>query len=543
MYHCKGCGSPVVFDIRTQRLHCAACDGSMSVEEAERLEPAMAGNGMQGYSYTCPNCGGSLFSTESTAASFCSFCGSSVMLEERLTKQNKPDRIIPFRVTKEQCIENYREYIKGMFCVDKKMLTDAVAESFRGIYIPYCNYRTRTQAALSGSGSVTRGNKSYIYDVAGNVDTTVDWALRDLSTALPDDHCARINEFSRNNTKHFLPGYLAGFYADTPDVHPDVYRSEVIGEAAGKAADTFIDAAMTKKGLTPSDRKKIERQAEACTEITDEESVLLPVWFMSVRYRGRVCYAMVNGVTGRVTSDLPVDRLRFLRCAAIAAAALFVALNFLLNVTLKPRVTVVAGACVLAVISILVRAQTKKMVTREGESERLRAETLRLQNRDRDPGAAGAMPESEDSAGAGKKKEKKKSGCLRVLTIVLLIMIGFPLFLCGVIMIEEGLDRLGFAGASASWFLPVTATVITLIFGLVTNKRFMPGALAAFLLSAAGSVLIILNPPQDILYYAAGALMLLAGVWCELDMISAYNHQCSSPMPVFDTHQGGDDRA
>lgn len=543
MYHCKGCGSPVVFDIKTQRLLCPACDSSMGVDEAEQLEPAMAENGMQGYSYTCPNCGGTLFSTESTAASFCSFCGASVMLEEKLTKQNRPDRIIPFKITKEQCIENYRAYISSMFCVDKKMLTDAVAESFRGIYIPYCNYKMHTEGELSGSGQVTKGNKCYIYDVAGKIDSTVDWALRDLSTALPDDHCARINEFSRLKTKAFLPGYLAGFYADTPDVHPDVYRNEVIGEAANKATDTFINEAVKSRGLTPSDRKKLQHQAEACTKITDEESVLLPVWFMSVRYRGRVCYAMVNGVTGRVTSDLPVDRLRFLRYAAIAAVVLFVVLNFLMNVTLKPRVTVVAGTFVLAVISILVRAQTKKMVTREGESERLKAETIRLRNMDRDHGAAGSDPESADTVKEEKNEKKDRSKVKRVLLIMLLIFFGFPAFAIVVTLIETGLDRLGFTGASAGWFLPVTASLLTLIFGIIANKRFMPGTLAAFLLSAAGCGLIIVNPPQDILYYVSGALMLLAGVWCEMDMISAYNHQCSSPMPVFDTHQGGNDRA
>ncbi|MBQ6454073.1 MAG: hypothetical protein IJJ14_06930 [Coriobacteriales bacterium] len=41
--------------------------------------------------FTCPQCGAELISTDATAATFCSFCGSSVLLSQRVCKQKTPD--------------------------------------------------------------------------------------------------------------------------------------------------------------------------------------------------------------------------------------------------------------------------------------------------------------------------------------------------------------------------------------------------------------------------------------------------------------------
>ena len=46
------------------------------------------------------------------AAAFCSYCGSSVMLEQtRKAEIEAPERVAPFQVTREQCFEKYMDIL------------------------------------------------------------------------------------------------------------------------------------------------------------------------------------------------------------------------------------------------------------------------------------------------------------------------------------------------------------------------------------------------------------------------------------------------
>ncbi len=59
------------------------------------------------YVYVCPDCGGELaVDTKNDAIGFCPYCGGASMLYDRIRKEWKPDTIIPFMITREQCKEN-----------------------------------------------------------------------------------------------------------------------------------------------------------------------------------------------------------------------------------------------------------------------------------------------------------------------------------------------------------------------------------------------------------------------------------------------------
>lgn len=47
------------------------------------------------------------------------------------------------------------------------------------------------------------------------------------------------------------------------------------------------------------------------TECKEAASAMLPVWFLSYRNKDRVAYATVNGQTGKVAADIPVDSRKF----------------------------------------------------------------------------------------------------------------------------------------------------------------------------------------------------------------------------------------
>ena len=59
----------------------------------------------------------------------------------------------------------------------------------------------------------------------------------------------------------------------------------------------------------------------------------LPVWFLTYRKNDRVAYAVMNGSTGKITADLPVDSRKYLLGSIILAVPIFAVLAFLLTMT------------------------------------------------------------------------------------------------------------------------------------------------------------------------------------------------------------------
>ena len=51
----------------------------------------------EGKGYTCSQCGATLLTFDETAITFCSYCGSQAMIEEKMIKRNHPEFIIPFK--------------------------------------------------------------------------------------------------------------------------------------------------------------------------------------------------------------------------------------------------------------------------------------------------------------------------------------------------------------------------------------------------------------------------------------------------------------
>ena len=125
MISCPNCGSNPRFDIATQKLLCPYCGSSFDVESfpeetsgatMQQVEGEYVGepDKIQVTVYTCSQCGGELMSTDSDATAFCSYCGSHQILEERLSLQERPQRIIPFKITKEEILSTLRpEHFTG----------------------------------------------------------------------------------------------------------------------------------------------------------------------------------------------------------------------------------------------------------------------------------------------------------------------------------------------------------------------------------------------------------------------------------------------
>ena len=113
--------------------------------------------------------------------------------------------------------------------------------------------------------------------------------------------------------KPFSMGYLSGFYADLPDVDYGVYRDKI----AQVTGDMAYDVMMSKIKHHLCTYDAIGEPEEPLSEtmdikITGAKTGLFPVWLLSYKNGKRIAYAAVNGSTGKVAADIPLDIGKFL---------------------------------------------------------------------------------------------------------------------------------------------------------------------------------------------------------------------------------------
>ena len=365
MIKCPGCGGEVEFKPGQKKVVCQYCGTKFNPEEKiSDVKVAKENAPIDTYSgktYSCTQCGATLMTFDETAITFCSYCGSQAMIEEKMIKQNNPDFIIPFEKTKEECIAAYKKKVNSAIFAPSYMKSDVVVEKFRGIYMPYAVYK------LGCHGKVTNKGEKYshregdyqIYDeytITADVNTDYDGISFDLVSKFYDKFSASI-PFNYKLRKDFNPNYLTGFYADTYDVDMSVYDSEAID--------------LPKDDLTNKLRKNGTygkfgcSQPKAQLQVEDRKVGMFPVYFLAIRDKSnkKVNYAVVNGQTGKVAVDLPIDFKKYIIGSFIISIIIFLLIDNLLVLTPK---TISVFSIIAGLVSLVISyAQADAIKTRE----------------------------------------------------------------------------------------------------------------------------------------------------------------------------------
>lgn len=357
MYECPNCNGNLKFEIKSQKLACAYCGGSFDPYSIKKDTDAIEGNFINDNFFevtvfTCPQCGGELFSEDNEATSFCSFCGASTILSSRISREKRPDFIIPFKKTKEDCKKAYAQKMRKAFFVPKELKNPEYIEEFRGIYMPYWSYQLiqKGNVLLKGEKSYRRGDYVYTerYDLSGRLDSYYLGYSYDASTSFYDSISQALAPYDAKEMVHFTPAFLSGFYADTADVSPEVY----VGDAMEKAEENTFRSICKEEAFQGLKVKRPKDQKQGMgTDLRKADNTMYPVWFLTYRNKDRVAYMTVNGQTGKVVADMPIEPKRYLAASLLLAVPIFLFLNLFL--TLRPAWLLGLGAVLAAVSAVI----------------------------------------------------------------------------------------------------------------------------------------------------------------------------------------------
>ena len=373
---CIACGAEIEFSPDDERLKCSYC-GSLfdassylnSMKSAKEVKEPFNDNSSQemvSKSYTCTQCGAKLLTFSDTAITFCSYCDSSNVIESELYKGEAPEFVIPFKITKDECEKIYKKEIKKHIFAPREMMDDVIIKKFRGIYMPYGIYK-----ATHHGVQVNKGDKYdhrsgyydyyYLYDISCDINAEYDGMSYDLSSNFYDKLSQAISPFDYREAVPFNLNYLSGYYADSRDVNKEIYNNDA------------------KQVIGPDSEKELLKYKEfrhyGCKhphisyEISDMKVAYYPVYFLAVRNKKNdtVNYAVINGQTGKIAVELPIDFKKYVIFTFILALPIFLIFNVFF--TLSPRFMLFVSI-VLAIINIfLANNQRSELKKRESHSD------------------------------------------------------------------------------------------------------------------------------------------------------------------------------
>jgi len=538
MYECPSCGSSLHFDIPSQKLLCDHCNTSLDPYQYQKDHDVEENTMYDVTVFTCPQCGGEILSAETSVASFCSFCGASAILDSHIRNEKRPGFIIPFKKTKKDCRDAYQHMMRHALFAPKELKDPEYIDHFRGIYIPYWVYIVSQKGNVSLDGTQCYRSGDYMitdhYNLNCNLDASYKGISYDASSSFDDHISETIAPFDSHDMQPFTPSILCGFYADTADVNSDLYTSD-----AKDFADTETSKQLTGCSAFSGYQIKMpdpELQLDSVlgTDCERTDSAMFPIWFLTYRKKDRVAYAIVNGQTGKVSADLPVDEKKYIAGSLLLALPVFLLLNLFLS--LKASSVLILGALLALVTSIIYLLNLESIRHRE--------------THDDDRGYTSTQPDSAGQSAPSRKQTKKWNtgawkSSFQTGKLVTYIIIGIFLFqflFSGILNAARLLSH--FSGIS--FFLLAIAAGFGIRGWMLTRKlpgRHILPELSGSLLAVLVSCLITVMHPVSDIYYYGGTILAFAGIcFTLLGIMKKYNILSTRPLPQFN-RQGGNDRA
>lgn len=338
-YKCPNCGGAIVFKSENQQFQCESCDSIFSEEQlkiyddalkakqaAEQTaeQPIAEASDESNYdwqqmpgeeqledvnTYSCKYCGAQIVTDLTTAASECPYCNNPIIMTGQIAGINRPDLIIPFKLDKNIAEEQLRNFYKRKPLLPKEFKTENRIKKISGIYVPFWLFDCNVAANISYTATRTRAwsDSKYNYTETSHFNIYRSGTLGfsripvDGSGKMDDAYMDAIEPFDYNSLVEFNPAYLSGYLADKYDVDANASIPRANLRIENSTAESFRS---TVKGYSSVKTQGINIHATngVC------RYAMMPVWMLNTKYGDKVYSFAMNGQTGKLVGELPIDK-------------------------------------------------------------------------------------------------------------------------------------------------------------------------------------------------------------------------------------------
>ena len=330
-YKCPACGGALSFDSELQKMKCPYCDTEFEVAALKEMDEAISEEPQEDmtwqtqpqsqweegeveslHSYVCQSCGGEIVADDTTAATHCPYCDNPVVMTQQFSGALRPDLVIPFKLDKKAAKAALKKHYSGKRLLPKVFRDENHIDEIKGIYVPFWLFDAGAEAQIRYKATRVRSwsDDDYNYTetsfFAVTRGGTIDFAdvPVDGSTKMADDLLESIEPFDLSEAVDFQTAYLAGYLADKYDVDAEQSIQRANERIRKSTEDAFAATVQGFVTVTPE-----------ATGIRLENGTvtyaLLPVWILNTNWNGQKYTFAMNGQTGKLVGDLPVDKAAY----------------------------------------------------------------------------------------------------------------------------------------------------------------------------------------------------------------------------------------
>lgn len=350
-FDCPQCGANTAYSAADGGLTCTHCGyfeppkqavvgkGAAEFEfTVETMERAAHGWGQARQELQCQSCGAYTSVPTGSLTHTCPFCASNKVIQGQAPQDLlRPRFLIPFTVDAEACRGIVREWLGSSWMTPGALRQLASFGALSGIYLPFWTFDAITQADWRAEVAHTKTERYFSASEgkwktrtrtvwrweSGHVELDVDDLLVEGTNRLSALLLNQIKRYDLRQLAPYEPEYLAGFQA--------------------KAYDVSLEEswALARRHMREQTRQACRRQASNSRmrnfsmqlDFSHERwrYILLPVYLATYRYADRAYQVVVNGQTGAIAGQRPVDWLKVgLAVAGLLAPGLILSLIGLL---------------------------------------------------------------------------------------------------------------------------------------------------------------------------------------------------------------------
>jgi DNA-directed RNA polymerase subunit RPC12/RpoP len=284
--------------------------------------------------YCCNSCGGEIVADETTGATHCPYCDNPVVMKGQFAGALKPDIVIPFKHDKNAAIAALQNHYKGKRLLPKVFKDQNHIEEVKGMYVPVWLFDTEADAHVRYKATRVRtwSDSRYNYTETSHYSVVRAGSIGfenvpvDGSSKMDDTLMESIEPFDISSAVDFQTAYLSGYLADKYDVDADTSVVRANERIKKSTEDAFAATVAGYHSVIPENSSIRLNNGRA-------RYALYPVWILNTTWNGQKFTFAMNGQTGKIVGDLPMDKGAYrkwlLGVAGAVGAAVF-ALSYLL---------------------------------------------------------------------------------------------------------------------------------------------------------------------------------------------------------------------
>lgn len=314
IYKCPSCGGNMLYNPEKKLLVCESCGSEKDPKEVNESEIKEEDNKSEEdglIRYKCPSCGAELVTDQFTSATICAYCGSPNIIEDRVSDNFKPDKIIPFKYDRNYTIKAIRNWCNDGLFSPADLLSKSNLDKVTGVYVPFWLYDIYTNTDMSAQGTrvrvYRRGDTEYTetstYRVYRNVDAEFNKVPADASIKMDDKLMDLMEPFNYGELIDFDMSYMSGYMAEKYNYEADDLRERAIDRVDKYATE------LTRDTISGYDSVSV-LNSNVKTNIENQQYVLLPVWIYNYRYKNNDYTFLMNGQTGKIIGKPPISKAR-----------------------------------------------------------------------------------------------------------------------------------------------------------------------------------------------------------------------------------------